>query len=366
MQINSIDMRRFSKDLEIEDFKLSQINLLVGLSGVGKTQLLKMIYSLKQIIMEETAGLQGLRWKVYFSNEGGEEKDVEKVVGYVWSGAFSTEKKNGLPVIESEELFANDSKIFVREGSVVEYKGMKMPKISETKSVMCIFTEEDEIKDAYKQIMHIHFMSNVGNVRKSVPVSWVTEHKDNFKNQEELINSNFSAIYKLAMAYELGFEIVQEIKEVYIDIFHQVEDVRFDIDKDKDVCYLSIKEHNTDWIGQDGVSSGMYKTLMFLAEIYLLKSDSVVLIDEFENSLGNNCIASVADVINSNDRDMQFIITSHHPYIINNIDVSNWKIVTRSGSKIFVKDASELNLGKSRHELFKSLMNTREFNDGIR
>ena len=63
----------------------------------------------------------------------------------------------------------------------------------------------------------------------------------------------------------------------------------------------------------------MFKTLMHIAEMKLMANGSVILIDEFENSLGVNCIEVVADILMNQERDLQYIITSHHPYIINNL-----------------------------------------------
>ncbi|MGB3265930.1 MAG: ATP-binding protein, partial [Microcoleus sp.] len=87
--------------------------------------------------------------------------------------------------------------------------------------------------------------------------------------------------------------------------------------------------------------------------------------DEFENSLGINCIDVVTDLIVEN-RNIQFILTSHHPYIINNIGMEHWKIVTRQGGVVTVKDAKDLNLGKSRHQAFTQLINLEEYSEGIK
>jgi hypothetical protein len=62
---------------------------------------------------------------------------------------------------------------------------------------------------------------------------------------------------------------------------------------------------------------------------------------------------------------MQFILTSHHPYIINNIDLTDWKIVTRKGGIVRVKDAEQLHLGRSKHQAFIQLMNLDEYREGI-
>jgi hypothetical protein len=65
------------------------------------------------------------------------------------------------------------------------------------------------------------------------------------------------------------------------------------------------------------------------------------------------------------DRNIQFIITSHHPYIINNIDMSHWKIVSRKGGVISTKNAIDLRLGESRHKAFKQLIQSPEYSKGI-
>jgi AAA15 family ATPase/GTPase len=108
----------------------------------------------------------------------------------------------------------------------------------------------------------------------------------------------------------------------------------------------------------------MLKTLIHISELYLSPEGTVILIDEFENSLGINCIDVVTDLIREN-RNIQFILTSHHPYIINNIGMEHWKIVTRKGGVVTVKDAKDLNLGKSRHQAFTQLINLEEYNEGI-
>ena len=65
------------------------------------------------------------------------------------------------------------------------------------------------------------------------------------------------------------------------------------------------------------------------------------------------------------ERDLQFIITSHHPYIINNISYKNWKIVTRNGGVVTAKDATDYDIGKSKHQAFTQLINLDAYSEGI-
>ncbi len=79
---------------------------------------------------------------------------------------------------------------------------------------------------------------------------------------------------------------------------------------------------------------------MHIAELYLCSDSTLILIDEFENSLGINCIDELTNSIVTAERNLQFIITSHHPYIINNIDYTHWKVVTRKAGAVVAHSAS--------------------------
>ena len=104
---------------------------------------------------------------------------------------------------------------------------------------------------------------------------------------------------------------------------------------------------------------------MHLCRMALWPDGMVILIDEFENSLGVNCLDFVTDDLVGESSRHQFIITSHHPYIVNRIDTRHWKIVVRDGGTVSTKDASEFGLDESRHEAFIKLMNLPLYQEGI-
>ncbi|MCP4214862.1 MAG: ATP-binding protein [bacterium] len=175
-----------------------------------------------------------------------------------------------------------------------------------------------------------------------------------------------SSYLKLVFLWHLEHTTFSEIIDEFKDIFPQVEEARFHLIEAQDIYELQIKERGTAWISETEISSGMFKTLMHLAAIKSAPADSVILIDEFENSLGANCIDAVAgSLLGPTEEQPQYIITSHHPYIINTIPMKYWKIVVRKGSQVSTRDAEQLKLGKSKHEAFKQLMNRDEFTEGI-
>ncbi len=107
------------------------------------------------------------------------------------------------------------------------------------------------------------------------------------------------------------------------------------------------------------LSSGMQKVLLIITDIITLPNNSIYIIDEYENSLGINAINFLPDFIISNGKDSQFITTSHHPYLINNIPVTDWQIFSRCGSTVTVKGGNELigKYNKSKQDAFIQLMN---------
>lgn len=181
------------------------------------------------------------------------------------------------------------------------------------------------------------------------------------KSLKLIQESGFSSSFKLALAYKNATDVFAEIKDKFCDIFPQTSDIRFkkaDFSGfPEEVYMLELRERNVDnWISAP-LSSGMIRTLLHLAQIHLWPAGTVFLVDEFENSLGVNCINAVTEGLFERHGQLQFIMTSHHPYVINNIPMEYWKIVTREGNRVTVKNPDEFNLGRSKHEAFLQLAN---------
>lgn len=176
--------------------------------------------------------------------------------------------------------------------------------------------------------------------------------------------SDFNIYEKLAIAWSRDYEVFNEIKDDFITVFPMVEDMKFDYDRNGRELSLFIKEKSTEWISHVNLSAGMKKSLYHIACLNLLPEGSVLLIDELENSMGVRCLDLVSDMFNRNARDFQIILTSHHPYVINNVDMVHWQVVLREDNRIYTKSKDELGLGRSHHDAFKQLMNLDEYMEG--
>ena len=290
MRLKKLFYKNNTTGWNVKEVRFDKLTLLVGASGVGKTQILRAINSLKTIANGHS--VNGAEWKVEFEENG----DY-----YSWCGCFDNLK----PKIEdiyhftetdcavlSETLCVNDRVVIDRQNSVITYEGNPTVKLDANKSVV-----------------------------------------------------DFTSIFPL-------------VEDIYFAIGSFFNDMTIPI--------LKIKEKDVDsWIFQQDISSGMLRTLSQIVMLTLADNGDVFLIDEFENGLGVNCINQLADLVMNPFEDIQVIMTSHHPYIINSIPFKRWKIVTRSGSDVTVHSADELNIGThSKHEAFMQLLQSPAYKTG--
>jgi len=377
MKIISFKYEDKALEWSLDEAEFDKLTLLVGASGVGKTQILKSIMRLKSIASGKS--FSATKWKILF-----ETIDNLK---FEWSGEFENkgdinflgyEPKTNKPSIVKEKLFCNNNLIVDRTKDAIIFNNAKTVKLDNQQSVIHLLKEEEIIKPAYKGFEKIIFSDQTDSA--------ISMRRANFSNSQKLleINKTLKAIQestiaieaKLFLAYKNSFKTFNIIKERYIDIFPQVEDIKvepYDFKSDDDFVrifkehpFIQIKEVGVDkWIRQEKISSGMYRSLIHIAEIYLCGEGSVFLIDEFENSLGINCINELTNDILSSKRQIQFILTSHHPYIINNIDYAYWKLVTRTKGVVNTHNAEEYKIGKSKHDAFMQLIQLEQFQTGM-
>lgn len=347
---------------------LPNLNLLVGVSGVGKTRVLRAIYSLKSIA--NGGSFNGVKWNVCFVADNNLE--------YIWSGEFET-REGTISINENldedeqvklvnEQLIRNGKILIKRKDSEIFFDGRKTPKLSPFESVIELLKQEDEITPVKESLDKI-ILADSGNVDRvwRLPVSVFKKFEKS--SLSILQDSDLPVQIKLSILYRTLPEEFKKVKEAFISVFPNVSDVKVETIKDDDIpialskllkeaTTVSIKERGVkNWI--DNISSGMLKTLMYISELYLAPENCIVLIDEFENSLGVNCLDSVTELVLDNKK-LQFIITSHHPYIINNVSPAYWKIVTRKAGLVTVKNPEDFHISESRQKAFIDLINVLE------
>ena len=193
------------------------------------------------------------------------------------------------------------------------------------------------------------------SIRLIQPVSLIRQTR---LQKQSLNLSSPHILERLAYVYEYRSELFEEIRDLYTIIFEQVTDIKFQ--EEGNTYQLYLQEKSEAWVTQEVISDGMFKTLVYLSEIILSEPGTVLLIDEFENGLGLNCLGIMLDEMMQR-RDIQLIVTSHHPYIINNVPTENWTVVMREGLMIHSKSAADLGIGQTKYDAFFELMNRLEY-----
>lgn len=370
MQIKKLEYYDDEYKWKLEEVNfLPNLNLLVGVSGVGKTRILKAIYSLKSIA--NGASLNGVKWNVCFIADNNLE--------YTWRGEFET-RENTISINETseedeqvklinEQLVCNNENVIIeRKDSEIILNGNKTPKLSPFESVVELLKQEDQIAPVKESLDKI-IVADSGSVDRAWRLPVAIFKKFEKASLSTLQESGLPVPIKLSILYRTLPEEFNKIKEAFISVFPNVSDIKVESIKDdnipiglsnflKEANTVSIKEKGVeDWI--ENISSGMLKTLMYISELYLAPENCIILIDEFENGLGVNCLDSVTELV-LNNKKLQFIITSHHPYIINNVSPVYWKIVTRKAGLVTVKNSKDFHISESRQKAFIDLINVLE------
>jgi predicted ATPase len=372
MKIQSFKFSNNKENWHIQEVKFENLNLLVGGSGVGKTRILKALELIRDVALGSNRNLNNLEWSINFSH-------LEQ--NYRWELKSSSSKKEeiSLNVNESKQTeivyeklvrYDDDSEleILIRTISDSKFNNKDLPKLKRTESAITLFSEEDliiPVDQAFKQLIFNFetFQRVMFRIDSDILTTYLDEEAINPPSLFKYVFADVPAIIKAFYLQKFLPDVFNEIKEYYIDIFSEVNNVRVSSERDSDadfMLFFEIQENSAeDWIPQQRISSGMFRTLIFLVEVITAPEESVILIDEFENSLGINCMAELTDFILDKSSDIQFILTSHHPYIINNIPWDNWQIVNKSGNKVRVRkapDIPELNTASSLDK-FTQLVN---------
>jgi hypothetical protein len=379
MKINSYKFAVESKSesLWIDQTKLDSINLFGGLSGVGKTRLLNTIHNLS-LIIQTLRKLSLGSWEIDFS--------IDKK-NYKYTLDLRKDANSGNVFINKEILIKNERKLIERNGSVFIFKDNELPKLSREDIGIFILREEPDIENVFSEFKKIY-------IRRFNPDYYYKDPKEQIagfskeiltlekeKFTLDYINNNFrdfnSQLFLLKKFHnDVFLEIESDFKEIFpfvekIDVkpINEIKNVFISgLPIDTFIPILLIKEKKVkELIPVFRISSGMMRAVIQLVDVYTMPENSIYLIDEIENSMGIRSLPVMIDILFKFSEKIQFIFTTHHAYIFNNVDVKYWKILTRDGSHIKVIDGRVLKekYSKSHQEAYIQLLNSDMIENGI-
>jgi energy-coupling factor transporter ATP-binding protein EcfA2 len=368
------------KDLEPAKWKFSRIdlgtlNLIVGDSGSGKTRFLNTLFNLGGNVAGKRNHLLLGSWKTRLEQNG-------RI--YRWEVRIGPSPTGGNPLVKKELLVdeaSPDTPIITRSGRKFLFDGKPLPKLSRENTSIELLQDEDVIRPLYNgfgTILRRDFSKE--GLRKYILYEVAPQDflEQKVTQLEQLFRMNLGLNLKLHVLRKNFPEIYERICSRYLDMFPFVEEIdtrdvknirlQIEIDSLGVSPVFSIKERQIDhWIPVPELASGMQKALLILTDIYSLPAGAIYLIDEYENSLGVSVIDFLSDGLDELEKDIQVIITSHHPYVINQIPIENWIVFHRDGSEVTARYGKENieHYGKSKQQQFIQLINDPFFNRGI-
>jgi len=383
---------------ELNPTSFSDFNLLVGKSGVGKTQALSVFRALRTAGIRNVRGLNGCSWSIEVVAEDrrynwiGETSLVESGYGSDNSD-FSSEDGEAdyesAPTLVSEriEMEGREVPLVSRTTERFDFDGKSLPRLKSDCSAITLLKDEEVIAPLYTALKRIMF-SETPELSAHRSARFLLHTPDQLKS----LRARYGSLQTLREATDVPVliralilqddypERFNRLTAEFTDIFPRVTEVRvgrlgdFESGMRHDTLFdasitVAIKERGvSDWIVESRLSSGMFRTLIHLLELELAPPGTVIVIDELENSLGMNCLDEVVSNLLARSDDLQFIVTSHHPYVINSVPVDRWRIVSRNGSVVTLQDARSIPAlnGVSAHENFMRLINLTEYEESIR
>lgn len=371
VKISWIEFKNTDTGLKIERIKFYEdITLLVGLSGAGKTQILNAVeYSLKLAIRKN------IRLHPYAVNMGIKVGNDE----YEWSYKIEKNKEDELVfeneeryIITYEKLLKNDKQVFERKGDKIIIEGYdKVPQPKREESLLSQYSEDkkfdeliSELRKMYSVEMELAVRGGLGSEMFNRLKSKIAETMSSKNNVEFETFSHLPTLVKIYIAKKYFEDIYIQIFEAVKELFIEIEDINVIEDPKRDMYLVSITVYGKQMLQQD-ISNGMLKAIYYIVELFTMSKNSLVLIDEFENGLGVNCIDILAELLLSARNDLQFIITSHHPKIINGISKERWKIIDRDVNVVKNVGSDEYGIGNSQHDAYFNLINRWEYEGKI-
>ena len=367
MKITSFSFTDLKTKWTLEEAHFDAFNLLVGVSGAGKTKIVEALRAVCIIALNDASVPAECHWSLRFTHN-----DVSfhwnATTGTSWDAAFL-----------SESITVNERVLVERSDSSFIFNGQSLPRLKPAASALVLLAEDPLIAPICRVLRAIVFSEAMRPGKPTIQDQQLDEFIETlsadsgnssiFRSRVGKVHLSFDGwaiLTALALQKSIPLEW-SNLKSSYRAIFPDVQDV--------DVARIRLPENNSrlelriiergcpDWIPQSQISSGMLRTLAHLIELTVAPAGSVIVIDEFENSLGINCMPPLVDFLLERAPDFQYILTSHHPYIINNLPIDTWKLVTRKGSSVRVTPARDIPAlrGASHHQAFTRLINLPEY-----
>ena len=241
-----------------------------------------------------------------------------------------------------------------------------IPTPKRNKSLIYQYSEDSSFKEIVSGLRKLYPVDIEMDIRVGIDCDQFEEIKSKvsslMRHKQSIdigVFSHLPILAKLYIVKRYYLEKYEQILYTVCDIFPEIENINVIKDSIHDMYCMEITTYGKR-LHQKDISNGMLKTIYYIVELYTTSKNSLIIIDEFENGLGINCLDAISELIRFERPDLQFIITSHHPKIIGNFDYTCWKIIEREEYLIKNFDCNDEGyelVGGNRHDAYYNLIN---------
>jgi AAA15 family ATPase/GTPase len=308
--------------LELNDFSLDEVSLLVGKNSSGKTRTLNTIDLLVKMITQKKSLSRGAKWNATFKTFN------EDIIDF----SFATSLAEG--GVNAEKIQINGVVVLLRsrDGSVELTNKLTGGKdvVYPPQNKLTFHTNRDVKKYPYLEEI----------------VSWAEQsYGFKFGNISPYLRLDIQE-YDLLTAVEdipsLFTQLKAGSKENLLadfnEIGYKIETIR--VQENNQTPILFFKEaHVENAIPHYRISQGMFRALsmiIFLEYLIVRKKPTTIIIDDLCEGLDYERATKLGKLVFRKclDNDIQLIATSNDSFLMEVVDVKYWNILRREGKKI--------------------------------
>lgn len=357
---------------EFSPMSLKRVNLFVGVTGSGKSRFINSLCNVTDFVYTNSTFRSGI-WDITF-------KVSEQKYHWIFESRDTAEK--GEPEVVRDclsQVHENGSEtvIYDRSKDSFQFQGQKLPKLPKNSTGIYLLKEEESIAPIHREFGKIprrsffaHDLMQACSI-SNFPNELMLAAQKNKSKATEILPWNLPLNIRLYTLRDVDIDKFKNVVDQFKAVFPTVEGIDF-TDGSKlfgappqgKVPVLTVKEHEVDHpVMLHDLSTGMQKVLLIITDVIMMPPETVYIIDEYENSLGVNAINFLPGLINDFGEESQFIVTSHHPYLINRMPIETWQVFHRMGSQVNITNGDVLKkrYGASKQEAFIQLMNDPQF-----
>lgn len=309
MYIKSFEYKNLTWDLDT--IYLNRLNLIVGKNAVGKSKTLKALVDVAKFINGETAGdTVSHQCRIVFEKDN----DKEIIYSYEWSDKIIKETM----MVNDEVIISRDKNQTLLKGDVINPPTNKL--VIQTQRDTNLFPEFETIINWAEHVRGFSFSDLTAFHSYTIPTMF--PEKLNFDELYERIDKEKRDFIIDAMR-ELGYKInsIQKLEFNQFKIIYLVEDG------------VNISLHPFT------MSNGMLRVfyiLTYMAYIATVEGAKTFLVDDLGEGLDFSRSSKLSKIMFDycENNDIQLIVTSNDKFLMNTIDLNNWIILQRTGSKV--------------------------------